>query len=381
MARATTGSELTAASGSSFVPAWASAQDNAALRRLLRETPMPGRIRITLECEPDFFRATKLGWARHYTALAREPAMGEVFAMCSRSVRTVFLNGTPVPLGYLSQLRVFPEHRAHKLRLLKMGFAWMTENHDPADAPFDITTVVEDNSRARRLLTAGVPGLPLYSELERMLTFLLPVGRSRARGISPVTRGRSAFQGEIVDCLHRFCRRHQFAPHWTAADFWSGRAGQVEAGGRAACFEDFFVVLRGDKVAGCVALWDQRAYKQVVVRGYSGPLACSRPVLNFLGAGLPACGSVLPLAWLSHLAVDDDDPEIFGSLVDAVKAGLRGRSDVRWLAMMLAVRHPLVPVARRLGEHSYASRLFAVHAQETHVELDGRIPYLEGALL
>ena len=67
-------------------------------------------------------------------------------------------------------------------------------------------------------------------------------------------------------------------------------------------FEDFFVALRGDKVAGCVALWDQRAYKQVVVRGYSRLLASSRWVLNILGAGLPACESTLPMAWLSHLA-------------------------------------------------------------------------------
>jgi hypothetical protein len=381
MARATAGSELRTATGPSFVAAWAGREDDAALRRLLRETPMPGPIRITLEREPDFFRAAAAGWDRHYTAVAREPDTGEVFAMCSRAVRTVFLNGTPVPLGYLSQLRILPGYRAHKLRLLRAGFEWLAATREPGEALFDITTVVDDNSAARRLLTAALPGLPLYAELEPMLTFLIPAKRMHARSPSSVGRGRAALAGEIVDCLHRFCRRHQFAPHWTAADFLAGRVGQGKGDVRSVRCEDFFIVLRGDRIAGCVALWDQRTFKQVVVRAFSGFLACARPVLHLIGAGLPPCGSALPLAWLSHLAVDDDDPEIFESLVNAVRAELRGRPEIRWLALMLAARHPLVRAARRLRARSYASRLFAVHAPGTDVGLDGRIPFLEGALL
>ena len=81
------------------------------------------------------------------------------------------------------------------------------------------------------------------------------------------------------------------------------------------------------------------------------------------------------------LAVDDDAPEIFVSLVSTVMANLHGRSDIRWLALMLAARHPLVAAVRRFASRSYASHLFAVHAPGTSLDLDGRVPHLEGALL
>ena len=124
MARATAGSELTTACGPAFLPAWAGEQDNPALRRLLRDTPMPGRIRITLEREPDFFRAAELEWNRHYTAVARDPVSSGV-----RHVQPFCANGvcerSACPPRLLSQLRISPAHRAHKLRLLKTGFTWL----------------------------------------------------------------------------------------------------------------------------------------------------------------------------------------------------------------------------------------------------------------
>ena len=154
---------------------------------------MPGRIRITLEREPDFSRAAELEWNRHYTAVARDPVSSEVFAMCSRSVRNGVCERNACPPWLFEptpDLTGPPRARLWRW-LLKTGFTWLAGTRVPADAPFDITTVVDDNSPARRLLTAGLPGLPVYSELEPMLTFLLPVRRPRARGLTPVTRARS----------------------------------------------------------------------------------------------------------------------------------------------------------------------------------------------
>ena len=372
MARAIVGGELRATPKPRFAAGWAREEDNSALRRLLRETPMEGRIRIALEREPDFFRAPKLEGDRHHTAVARDPATNELFAMCSRSVRERYVNGAVNRVGYLSQLRIHPAHRGQTRPLLKAGFQWLMGTRHPDETPFDITSIMDDNLSARRLLTAGLPGLPVYTELEQILTLLIRVRHRRARKAPAVVRATPAAKHDIIDCLHRFNRRHQFAPHWTMGNMFSADTPGVE---------DFFLFVEAGRVTGCVALWDQRDWKQTVVRSYSGALARSRWILNLLGAGLPPAGSVVPMAWLSHLAVDEDRPEVFESLVQSVLAHVRPGPDLEWLTLGLAARHPLSSTARRFAAHTHASRLYAVHQPGTNIRLDSRIPHVEVALL
>ena len=372
MARAIVGGELRTTPKPGFVPSWACEADNAALGRLLRETPMEGRIRIALEREPDFFRAAKLEGDRHYTATAREPATSELFAMCSRSVRERFVNGAVNRVGYLSQLRIHPAQRGQTRSLMRAGFQWLMGTRLSDEAPFDITSIMDENLPARRLLTAGLLGLPVYVELEQIVTMLIRVQQRCGRTVPAVVRGTPAASPDIIGCLRRFNCRHQFAPHWTVDNLFSADTPGVE---------DFFLFVDDGRVTGCVALWDQRAHKQTVVRGYTGILARSRWLLNLVGAGLPSAGSVVPMAWLSHLAVDEDRPEVFEALVRSVLAYLSPRSDLQWLAFGVTARHPLAGVARRFAAHTHASRLYAVHEPGSSPDLDGRIPHVEVALL
>ena len=97
--------------GSSFHLDFAVESDDAALRRLLRKTPMPGSIQITLEREPSYFNAMKAEGGRHHAFCARDRETGEIFAMGCRTVRALYVNGQPQQVGYLSQLRIAPRQR------------------------------------------------------------------------------------------------------------------------------------------------------------------------------------------------------------------------------------------------------------------------------
>jgi len=50
--------------------------DDAEVRRLLRENPMPGRVSISLEREPDAGLAAEVESDVHHTVVARDPATG-----------------------------------------------------------------------------------------------------------------------------------------------------------------------------------------------------------------------------------------------------------------------------------------------------------------
>jgi hypothetical protein len=301
--------------------------------------------------------------------VGRDEGTGELVGMGSRAVRESFVDGEPVPLGYLGQLRLAPGARGDLLPLLRNGYDLLRQTHRAPEAPFDITSVVADNRRARRLLEAGLPGLPRYRSVERLVTFLIPAPRrSRAGSADVVVRGASAaMMPEILDCLARFSRRHQFAPRWTA--------------GRIPAADLFHVAMVGPRIVGCLARWDQRSFKQVVVRGYDPALSFWRPVLNRLGARLPRAGEPIALAHVAPLGIDADDPRVFAALLRAALHAARD-AGLEFLSVGLAARHPLAPVVRSaFPAREYASTLYVVEWGSGLPEPDGRVAHPEVALL
>lgn len=359
--------------------------DDAELRRLLRDNPVPGAFALALTREPSFFQAATLEGDVHQTVVARSPD-GALMGLGSRAVRTAFVNGRPTRLGYLAQLRVDAAFRGTR-GLLRGGFAGIRRLHDQAGEPaFYVTTIIAGNERARQALTRPRPGVPTYTEGERLATLALPLWRRRAEPTLPGVVVRAAVDADLPDlatCLQRNLARYQFAPCWTADDLADPERCRGLAPG------DFVLALRGPRVVGCAALWDQGAFKQTVVHGYSGALRVGRPVVNALAPllgvpRLPPVGQQLRHAFVSHLAVDDDDPALAVALI----ARLANRALERrlaYVALSLAERNPLASAVRRAFRTlAYPSVIHTVHwddGRDAVAALDDRIPHLEVAVL
>jgi hypothetical protein len=118
-------------------------------------------------------------------------------------------------------------------------------------------------------------------------------------------------------------------------------------------------------VVGCAALWDQRPFKQAVVRGYAPRLRRWRPFINvaapLLGTPrLPAPGQRLEFVYLSHFAVDDDDAGTAGALVATARARLP--QGIAYLVAGLATGGPLhAAVGRRFPHREYRSGLYLAY--------------------
>jgi hypothetical protein len=355
---------------------FASQAHDAAIRRLLRETPMAGRISISMEREPSYFAASAVGAAEHQTIVAME--RDEVIAMGSVNTRVRFINRQPMRVGYLGSLRIHPNCRG-RTSIIRRGYELLRRWHDRNGAAIYLTSIIRDNLRARRLLERGLPGMPTYRLVGEFVTLVIP-SRSAPAGLQSPRLLQVANFSDAADLLNRSNQNHQFAPVWTG-----GELEDLYSSGL-----DLRLVLGSEGAPdSCAAIWDQRAFKQYVVRKYAAPLRVMRPFLNLaatvLGATrLPRIGAGLSQAFVSHLASDPNCPEVLDALLGQLLS-VANRRQIEHLILGLDARDPRLPFLRkRFKPLEYVSCLYAVHWNDgagPAQSLDDRLLAPEVALL
>jgi hypothetical protein len=196
---------------------------------------------------------------------------------------------------------------------------------------------------------------------------VLPASRGQRTGLwRPARRDES----EAIARVHnRYASRYQCSPVLGE--------GTIERIG----LDRFLVHERGGAMLGVVALWDQRAFKQVVARRYRRPLGAMLPAYNlharlFGRVPLPRPGSPLAQTFLAFLALDDAALPLAQALVlDALS-----HCPTPVAALGLHARHALLETIDRLRPIRYPSRVYAVSFGDP-VDLDARPVQPEAALL
>lgn len=362
----------------------ASPTNEPQLRKLLRDNPLSGDIRIALEREPNAFHAAAISGDQYELILAYGESGKRLLGAGARFELDAYVNGDSHRIGYLGELRVDGGLKQRRTLLLE-AYRTLRSYHESGTVPFYLTTIIADNASTRRLLEASLSDMPTYQPLEKMVTFTIAAksGASGRRSSRHIEAGTDRQLPEIAERLARHGSGYQFHPLWSESTLRS------EDRCRGLSPEDFCVCRDGERWLGCLALWDQRSFKQTVVRGYARRLDLTRPFFNVVAPTLgrprlPAPGARLENAFLSHVAVEPDDAETLIALIryacrHALKRGLV------YVMLAFAERNPLTAVIRKcFPSHSYVSMVYVVYWDDGKAaagELDGRMPHPEMAIL
>jgi len=364
----------------------ATVADEKELRQLLRNNPIPGRISISYEREPDFFIGARVEAPFNQVIIARDQSNDRLMGMATRSVREVYLNGAAQQFGYLSQFRVDSRYRAMRKTLLS-AFNYLHKLHQDRRTPFYFTSVIEDNLPARRLFSKHWDGMPRFQPYARMHTLVIYCRRKRRslpmpKGVTFV-RGNAALKRGILDCLQRNGSRFQLTPVWTSeALFDPFHTPNLEP-------ENFFLALDGKTVVGCLAAWDQCGFKQTIVRGYTGLIDRWRKLIN-LGSHiggwpfLPPPHAPFRYCFASHLAIDHDNPHVFAALLRSVYNHATAEGYDYFMVGLSEANRLLPVVTKSYRNITYTSQLFLVYwenADKNFIQFDSRPPHPEIALL
>ena len=345
----------------------ATADDDADLRRLLRENAMPGWVEMSIEREPSYFAGHDV-FGRDWAVLAEDG--GEPVGLYAASVLPVCVNGNAERVGYLGGLRVQAAHR-QRIRHLREGYASIRQLAPVQPSlPWWFTVVASENKAARRLLEAGVRGLPRYRAIGNYTTYALAAARGRAHGL-----WRQVQPDELPALLRwqtRLAAQHQFAPVLDEE-----RVRRIGA-------DCVWVCSEGDEFLGMALLWNQSAFKQVVAHRYRGALRWLRPAYNAYArvarqVTLPAPGTSLRQTFIAFLTLAPQAVMDRGT-ARALMVDLLSKCRTAVVAVGLHDEHALLPALAYLQPMRYTAKVYAVEFEEP-AKLDGRPVQPEAALL
>jgi len=301
-------------------------------------------VDMTVTREPSFLSGTD--WLGCDWAVIAEDA-GEVIGMYTAAVLPVHVHGRPEQIGYLGGLRVTPLHR-RRVRHLREGFESIERLAPVAGTlPMWFTVVAAENDAARRLLESGVRGLPSYQLQGEYVTFGLPAARGTRSGLWRRADGSDIPQ--LIEFHNTQAARFQFSPVLR------------EAVVRRIGVEHFLVHEREGAVRGVAALWDQRAFKQIVARRYRQPVGALVPAYNayaklFRRIPLPREGQALEQTFIAFLALADDARRECQALI----RDLLARCPTPVASLGLHAGHPLSAALDELRPMRYAARVYTV---------------------
>lgn len=359
----------------------ATAADDADLRQVLVETPMPGRITVSFRREPSYFEAALLDGRFRQVVAARNCETDRIIGFGARAVSARYVNGRPLPIGYLSTLRLLAAYRNRGL--VARGYAFFRRLHADGRTRLYVTTIAEGNQVALAILTSGRAGLPAYHLLGRYHTLALPLARRlgsvRSRSAVEVRQATPADLPALLTFLEAYGPRRQFFPCYEARDFFT-------PGGffRDLQPADILLAYRRGRLVGTLAGWDQHAFRQTVVHHYRWPLGWFRGLYNSWACWrglprLPGPGDAFRYLMAAFPVVADDDLQVFAALLEAMQ---RAKAAGPWEYLLLGLYEtdPLLVVARTYRATWYTTRLYLVcweDGEELRTTLDGRPAYLE----
>lgn len=429
---------------SRFTFSLATSADDAQLRARMAEDRMEGNIAISFRREPSYFAGSRLQGDRVQVITCRDTfdRANRIVGLGSRASCLMHVNGQPLRIGYLSDLRADPQYRNGTL--LARGYRFLRTLHEAEPLPLYVSIIFDTNRTALQTLVGGRAGLPNYTCLGKILTPALHLDFPRRAITLPgvtLRRAQAADLPAIVRFLNRRLATRQFAPVYAEADFLPG--------GRCAGLRvtDFFVAIKHAQTAGqtnvptqtqtapqasgpsetvtdgktdfhpdkntnrqtgnaapaatsgsasddnllaTMAAWDQAGVRQTHIERYSTALTLLRPLYNLASKlcplkPLPAIGSRVPYLYWCCIAVQNDDLTLLRALVRHAYRALR-TGPWHYAIMGLHERDPLAPILKDYRQIHAAGLLYRVDFADPGNSAgdqfipDNRIPCFEMAL-
>jgi hypothetical protein len=283
------------------------------------------------------------------------------------AIRELYINGKPTNVGYLFNLKVGKKYK-NKLKINK-GYDLLFSHSN--EVPLYYTTIVDGNTKAKKLLEKRRSIMPRYTNAGQIITHVLRAKSNISPYDSVLHRCDENTISEVVRFINSQGKNKDFFPRLT----WPPKNSLLNN-------KDFYFIKENDEIIAAGALWDQSSYKQLKVVSYSGAIKMFywlRKPLSWLNIfHFVKTGENIKYKTMSYWAVKDNNKTYFDLFVSQVRKEL-GKEE--YLFVGLHETDPNNKTASRLSRFKYKSWLYLVSKSEHGNSYTVKTPFIEIGML
>ena len=359
-----------------FLFAIAEATDDAELRMLIRRTSMPGSISLSWSREPSFFAAQQVGCIRSETIVCRRSDTGNIIGFGGRSLWNTYQDGVEKTVWYLHSLRLLVEERDGTALL--RGYRYFASLPNGSDVPYFITTILDDNEYAKKVLERRCPGMPVYTRVGTMGTYLVPLRvHTKLKHSNTIAVCNSNLFPSACEFINTWNRQYEFAAVHkpdSKDELFHGFPVQ-----------NLYTSLLNGKVNGTLGIWNQQSFKQLIVDSYSPVMNIGRYIHNAWSyikgyPYLPPEGKEISMVHATCISAQNNDVSVFRRLLEQAISDWSGIGH-DWMAIGVSAGHPFEEVLLKKSIRRIVSGVYIVDWGNEEIVLPKKDIHLEIALL
>lgn len=286
--------------------------ENKALLRLMKSTPMQGMVQLTLERQPNIFESLDLSGHKTLFKVVEDTEIKKIVGCVGFAYRNIYVNGEPKEIVFASDVRVSPKYRGRGvLKLIAQGF------HDEMAGQWTQGIVLKGNAKAEKVMLDKIPDyMPKSFPFEEMNTNLVFSRRSVKFKSEAVLRMATEADIPAMQALHDVeAPKYQFAPQYDYQAMLDGHSYY-----RGLTVSDFVVAEKAGEIIAFAGLWNQKANKQTRVTKYHWSLKAVRAFYNIFNkvigsAKLPKEGDYLHYLYMNSIICSEAHSDVFRDIV------------------------------------------------------------------
>jgi hypothetical protein len=320
--------------------------DNARLCGLFRDVDMTADLCLAEERDPDFFALHRAQSPQAYSVMLEDSTQAgrPAFGCASILARDAWYGDEIRRVGYACDLRIENGFRGARVfpAVIDKFMSFMQE-HEGIDLMY--SAVLSSNQRGRNALlnqNSKRTGQPVGQVMTAYNMTAIQFVGARMPNDARVQRAQESDRAALVAFLAKQQQQRLFG--YVVDDAWLQSRLEQWPG---MCLADFFILKDATgRVLACAAPWDTEAHlRRSRVIKYQGKMQWLRLAYNAEArlrgfAKLPVAGDCFHFVYLTHLEVENDQPELLNALLCSIYNELRTQP-LHFMSLMVPIGSPL----------------------------------------
>ncbi len=350
-------------------------EDNEQILKILEENDFTGKISILYTRRPDAYSSFMAEGKEVLFITCKDIKNHNAivgFGACS--INECFVNGEKQEVGYLFGLRSSKEY-LKKINFLHHSYDYLKEILENRNIKYFYTTILEENYAARKLLEKERKYMPKYEYVCDYIVYSVKTKQKVKQNEYDLINCTDKDINDILIFYHKNGKKLNFFP-----------LIDVEIIKKIGINNFYFLKDKEKKILCCGAVWDQKNYKQHIIKNYSKIFKYVQffsflfPLFGY--PSLPKIDNILNYYTISYFCVENNDPDLFQLFIKEIS---KKYSEYSFFITGLSDQNFLNKSFEKIPKINYKSRIYLVNWEKKEnikETLDKNYPiYLECGML